>query len=155
MEEKKQVKEVMKLFQGRYIATMDLYPQESKDTNRIYPFYDNLKQNRFTTTQCKDCKHLSFPPRLICPNCLSEKLEWVDLPTRGKVKAVTEQQRGVPLGFEKPLIHALVDLGGKFNLFSRIVNCKAGELKEGDEVELYVFPVERDRVYYAFQPRSK
>lgn len=155
MEEKQQVKEVMKLFQGRYIATMDLYPQESKETNRIYPFYEHLKQGRFTTTQCKDCKHLAFPPRVICPDCLSEKLEWVDLPTKGKVKVVTEQLRGVPLGFEKPLIHALVDLGGKFNLFSRIVNCKAGELKEGDEVDLYVFPVERDRVYYAFQPRSK
>lgn len=150
-----EVKEIMKLFQGRYIATMDLYPQESKDSNRIYPFYDNLKQNRFTTTKCKDCKHRAFPPRVVCPNCMSEKLEWVDLPTRGRVKVVTEQQRGVPLGFEKPLIHALVDLGGKFNLFSRIVNCKAGELREGDEVELYVFPVERDRVYYAFQPRSK
>ena len=147
-----EAKEVMKLFQGLYIATMDLYPQETRETNRIYPFYENLKQGRFTTTKCKDCGHPAFPPRVICPECLSENLEWVDLPTKGKVKTFTEQQRGVPLGFEEPLIHALIDLGGKLNFFSRIVNCKAGELKEGDEVELSVFPVERERVYFAFQP---
>jgi uncharacterized protein len=149
------VKEIMKLFNGLYIGTMDLYPQESKESNRIYPFYDALRQDRFTTTQCKYCKHRAFPPRVMCPNCLSENLEWVDLPTKGTVLNFTEQQRGVPLGFEEPLIHALIDLGGKMKIFSRIVKCKAGELKEGDAVTLYVFPVERNRVYYAFEPVNK
>ena len=69
-----------------------------------------------------------------CPQCNSEDLEWVDLPTRGKVLRFTEEIAGVPLGFESPLIHALIDLGGKLRLFTRIVNCKVGQLKEGDEV---------------------
>ncbi len=146
---------------------MDIYPQESKEFNRIHPFYEFLKQGRFTTTMCKDCGQRSFPPRVVCPNCLSENLEWVDLPTRGMVKVVTEEEVGVPLGFETPLIHALIDLGGKLTLFTRIVNCKVGQLNEGDEVQLYVFPVDpvpiqvgreitlRDRVFYAFEPVKK
>ena len=157
----------LKILEGRYIASMDLYPQESKEFNRVHSFYDFLKQGRFTTTRCKDCGHRSFPPRVICPNCLSENLEWVDLPTRGKVKVITEEEVGVPLGFETPLIHGLIDLGGELTLITRIANCKVGQLKEGDEVQLYVFPVDpvpvqvgrqviqRDRVFYAFEPVKK
>jgi len=154
----------MELFRGRYIGTMDLYPQESKEFNRIYPFYEHLREKRFTTTRCKKCNHEAFPPRIICPQCLSEDLEWVDLPREGTVKVVTEEEVGVPLGFETPLIHALIDLGGRLQLFTRIANCKVGELKEGDRVRLYVFevppvPIEKGkesvthrRVYYAFEP---
>lgn len=154
----------IKILEGRYIATMDIHPQQARELNRIYPFYEFLKQGRFTTTQCKDCGHQPFPPRVICPNCLSENLGWVDLPTQGTVKVVTEEEVGVPLGFDPPLIHALVDLEGKLTLFTRIVNCKVNQLKEGDKVKLYVFPIDpvpiqirnetivKERVFYAFEP---
>ncbi len=154
----------LKILDGKYVATMDLYPQQAKEFNRIYPFYEFLKQGRFTTTRCKDCGHRSFPPRVICPNCLSENLEWTDLPTKGSVKVVTEEEVGVPLGFETPLIHSLIDLEGELTLFTRIVHCKVGQLKEGDEVRLCVFPVDsvpiqvgrevvqKERVFYAFEP---
>ena len=157
----------LKILEGKYIATMDIYPQEAKEFNRIHPFYEFLKQGRFTTTRCKDCGHQPFPPRVVCPNCLSENLEWVDLPTRATVEVVTEEEIGVPLGFETPLIHALINLGGKLTLFTRIMHCKVGQLKEGDEVKLYVFPVDpvpiqmgretvlKDRVFYAFEPVKK
>jgi len=52
------------------------------------------------------------------------------LPTKGKVITFTEEVVGVPLGFESPLIHALIDLEGKLTMFVRIVNCKAGNLKK-------------------------
>jgi hypothetical protein len=28
----------LKILEGKYMATMDLYPQEAKEFNRIYPF---------------------------------------------------------------------------------------------------------------------
>jgi hypothetical protein len=34
-----------------YPATMDMWPIEAKEFNRIWPFYENLKQGRFTTQQ--------------------------------------------------------------------------------------------------------
>jgi len=152
------------ILEDRYPSTMDLYPLEAKEFNRIHQFYENLKQKRFTTTKCKKCGHVPFPPRVICPKCNSEDLEWVDLPTRGKVLYVTEEVAGVPLGFESPLIHALVDLGQGRTLLTRIVNCKEGQLKQGDEVQLAVFDVppmrievkgtikEENRVFFAFEP---
>ncbi|AGL00071.1 Zn-ribbon domain-containing OB-fold protein [Desulfoscipio gibsoniae] len=153
---------MMGMMEGKYAVTMDLYPLESKEWNRIYPFYDHLKEGRLTTTVCKDCGKKAYPPRVICPECLSENLEWVDLPTRGRVLVVTEEEVGAPLGFKTPLIHAIVDLG-ELILFTKMTGVKMGELKEGDEAKLHVFPVDsvpvdgkkgtviwQERVFYAF-----
>lgn len=154
---------MIELLKGKYAVTMDMYPLQSKEWNRIYPFYDNLREGRFTTTACQDCKNKAFPPRVICPECLSENLEWVDLPTRGRVLVVSEEEVGVPFGFETPLIHALIEIA-EFKMMVRVNGVKMGELKEGDEVELNVFPVEavpvdgkkgavimQERVFYSFQ----
>lgn len=153
-----------------YPVTMDMWPLEAKEFNRIWPFYENLKQGRFTTTKCKNCGKVAYPPRVICPECYSEDLEYIDLPTRGKVIVFSEEVRGVPLGFEAPLIHAVIDLGVEpvRRLLSRIINCPAGYLKEGDEVQLVVFPIPAhpiekgkqgtimaERVFFAFEPVKK
>lgn len=150
---------------GKYMVTMDLFPQQSKEFNQVHPFYENLRQGRFTTTKCADCGAEPFPPRLLCPECYSTNMAWIDWPTVGTVIDLTEEMVGVPLGFGKPpLIHALLDLGGKKTFFVRIINCKEGELKPGDKVKLAVFdvdPVPQEmgrevvdipRVFYAFEP---
>ncbi len=123
------------ILEDKYIATMDFYPLEAQEFNRVYKFYENLREKKLTTTKCKKCGATPFPPRVVCPECNSEDLEWVALPTRGKVLQFSEEMAGVPLGFEAPLIHACIDLGGGFRFLSRIVHCPAGQLKEGDEVE--------------------
>ena len=153
--------------EGKYSQTMDIWPVQTKEFNRIYQFYDNLKEGRFTTTKCKKCGQVSYPPRVICPQCYSDELEYIELPKRAKVVYFVEQSRGVPLGFEAPLIHAWLDLGASSpvkKLLSRIINCPAGKLKEGDEVQLTVFKIPShfmdvkkevklvERVFFAFEP---
>ena len=153
------------ILDGKYMVTMDLYPQESKEFNQIYPFFEHLKEGRFTTTKCKECGAEPFPPRVLCPECWSKEMEWIDWPTTGTVVEFTEEVVGVPLGFGKPpLIHALVDLQGKRTMFVRIANCGQGELKVGDQVKVTVFDidpvpqevgretVEMPRVFFAFEP---
>jgi uncharacterized OB-fold protein len=150
---------------GKYMVTMDLFPQQSKEFNQIHEFYQFLREGRFTTTKCKACGSEPFPPRIMCPDCYSTDMEWIDWPTTATVIDFTEEMIGVPLGFGKPpLIHALIDLEGKKTFFARIINVKAGELKAGDKVKLAVFDVdpvpqevgrnvvEMPRVFYAFEP---
>ena len=158
------------ILEDKYPVTMDMWPIQAKEFNRIYPFYENLKQGKFTTTRCAQCGSVSYPPRVICPACYGEELAWVELPQEGKVLTFAEEMKGVPLGFEAPLIHALIDLGELSpvkRLLSRIINCPAGTLKEGAEVKLVVFEVpahplevKRDtvmaqRVFFAFEPKEK
>ena len=155
------------ILEGRYSNILDMYPQECKEFNRVYKFYDHLKEGRWTTTRCRECEKVSYPPRVICPECYSEELEWVDLPKRGKVVTVAEKLGGVPICFTPPLISAWIEFaeGSPIkHVLSRIINCEQGQLKEGDEVELVVFdvpshPMDKrkeklivDRVFFAFQP---
>ncbi|MBN2077293.1 MAG: Zn-ribbon domain-containing OB-fold protein [Dehalococcoidales bacterium] len=152
---------------GTYISQMDMWPLECQEFNRIYQFYDNLKEGRFTTTKCQKCGHVAYPPVIICPECWSEEMEWIDLPQTGKVVTFTETQAGAPIGFEPPLIIAWLNFGENSplkQLLARIINCPEGKLKEGDEVRFVVFdipahPIEVkkdtkicERVYYAFEP---
>ena len=155
------------ILEGKYFVTMDFYPNEAPEFNRISKFYENLAQKKFTTTRCKKCGATPFPPRVICPECNSDELEWVELATQGKVLNVSEEVAGVPLGFETPLIHAIIDLGHGLRLLSRVVNSPPGQLKEGDLVQLFVFPIpsmvldvkdgtkESPRVFFAFEPVKK
>jgi uncharacterized protein len=155
---------------GKYISEMDQWPLECPEFNRISPFYDNLRAGRFTTTRCKKCGHVAFPPGVICTKCWSEDLEWIDLPKRATAVAVTETLAGAPAGFDLPLI--LVWLGFEKgsplkHLLTRVINCKEGQLKEGDEVQFVVYDVPAhpidvkketkicERVYYAFEPVKK
>jgi uncharacterized OB-fold protein len=156
------------VLEDRYPVTMDMWPIEAKEFNRLHPFYDNLKAGRFTTTRCQQCGNVAYPPRVVCPECVGDELEWIDLPKEGKVLVLAEQVKGVPLGFESPLILAWIDLGPDSpvkRILSRIINCSAGQLREGDQVRLAVFdvpghPIEvkrdtimAERVYFAFEPK--
>ncbi|RLA86233.1 MAG: hypothetical protein DRG31_00885 [Deltaproteobacteria bacterium] len=159
------------ILEDKYPVTMDMWPLEAKEFNRVHQFYENLKAGKFTTTRCRTCGHVAYPPRVICPECYSDELEWVELPKRGRVINFTEEVRGVPLGFESPLIHAWIDLGEGSpikRILSRVINCPVGKLKEGSEVQLVVFevpshPIEvkggemrwAERVFFAFEPVEK
>lgn len=153
--------------EGKYSPTLDIWPIEAKEFNRIHTFYDNLRAGKFTTTKCMQCNHIAYPPRVICPECYSEELEWIELPKRGKVLTVAEKLVGVPICFDPPLIDAWIDLGENSpvkRMLSRIINCESGTLKEGDEVQLVIFdvpghPIEKrkerviaERVFFAFEP---
>lgn len=141
------------LIKDQYVATLDIFPQETEDYTRIYPFYQHLRENRLTTTRCKKCNEIAWSPRVVCPYCLSDELEWVDLPTKGKVKVFSQTSVLAPLGFESPITHALVELEGiNLTLFTRLVNTGTDEPVEGMEVELAVLPIHNDRVIFAFKP---
>jgi uncharacterized OB-fold protein len=152
------------ILEGLYPSTLDLYPFEAREFNRIHQFYENLRENRFTTTKCKKCGTTPFPPRVVCPKCNSDDLEWVDLSTKGKVLRFTEEVAGVPHGFDAPLIHARIELEDGHKLICRIANCKEGELKEGAAVQLFAYEVppmivenrgvmaESPRMFFAFEP---
>jgi len=156
--------------EGRYSPTLDMWPIEAKEFNRIHEFYENLREGKFTTTECKKCGHVSYPPRVICPGCYSDELEWIELPKKGKVIVVVEKWGGVPICYEPPLIDAWIDLGENSpvkHILSRMINCPPETLKEGDGVQLVVFdvpahPIELrketktvERVFFAFEPVKK
>jgi len=158
------------VLEDKYPVSMDMWPIQCKEFNRVWQFYENLKQGKLTTTKCKGCGKVSYPPRVICPECYSEDLEYVELPKKAKIVVFSEELKGVPLGYDSPLIHATIEFppGSPIKgLVTKIVNCPAGKLKDGDEVQLVIFPVPphpmdvkggvamKERVFFAFEPVNK
>jgi uncharacterized OB-fold protein len=131
---------------------LDFYPLEDSKNTMIGPFFANLKQGRLTTTKCKECGKLLWPPRIVCSNCLSNDLEWIDLGTEGELYAFTEMKIGAPLGFvqDAPFCTGIVKIGGLL-ISARIDNAKYDELKIGQNVKLKIVELEDGRVFYRFR----
>lgn len=133
---------------------LDFYPPEDEKYTRIAQFFKNLKERRLTTTKCKKCDKISWPPRVICPNCLSDELEWTDLGTEGELYAFTEMRLGAPLGFvqDMPFCIGIVKIGGLL-ISTRIDNAKYEQLKIGDKMKLKIIQLKDGRVFFRFKPR--
>src|SRR3989304_5774233 len=130
---------------------LDFYPLEDAKFTGISQFFANLKEGRLTTTKCKKCGKLLWPPRIICSNCFSNELEWVDLGREGELYAFTEMRVGAPLGFveDVPFCMGIVKIGG-FLISTRIDDAKYDELKIGDRLRLKIVALSDGRVFFRF-----
>ncbi len=139
------------MLQEGYYYTLDPYPLETQEFNKLYSFFDHLREGRLTTTQCNRCGHKAWPPRTVCPECLSDQLQWVDLPKRGHIYAWSMQEHGLPLGFAGPIFFVLVDLEDGTRIFSRLLDASLEEIHVGDTVEFAVMEIPGNRVLHAFR----
>lgn len=130
---------------------LDFYPLQDEKFTRISKFFQNLKEGRLTTTMCKMCGKLLWPPRIVCPECLSVDLEWIDLGVEGELYAFTEMRLGAPLGFveDVPFCVGIVKIGGLL-ISARIDDAKHEDLKIGDKVGLKIVELPDGRVFYRF-----
>lgn len=125
--------------EATYWAATDPYPREHEKETRIHPFYAALGEGRLTTSRCRDCGDWSWPPRVVCPSCYSEELDWGELPRVGRVTGFTIQEVGLPPGFEGPAVFVLVDVG-PVRIFSRLTESDPESVEIGAAVEFV--PVE-------------
>ena len=132
---------------------LDFYPLQDEKNTKISQFFKNLKEGRLTTTKCKKCGKLLWPPRIFCPECLSDKLEWINLGTEGQLYGFTEVRLGAPLGFvqDAPFCVGIVKIGGLL-ISARIDDATYEDLKIGDKVLLKIIELDNGRVFYRFIP---
>lgn len=134
----------------------DFYPLEDADHTRIHPFFENLRQGRLTTTRCTGCGALHWQPRVVCPRCNGDALEWVDLPREGRLFAFTAVYAGAPLGMEAdvPFVVAIVELdGAPLKIVARVDGARYEDLRIGEPVALKVVPLTDGRVWFRFAPK--
>lgn len=135
---------------------LDFYPLEDEKFTRIHQFFTNLKAGKLTTTKCKNCSTILWQPRVVCSECLSEDLEWIELPKEGELFAYTAMVLGAPLGMEKdvPFVIGIVKLKDiDLKILSRVDDVKYEDCFIGMKVELKLTELEDGRVFYRFKPR--
>ena len=89
------------------------------------PFWDGLREGVVRIQRCGDCGRLIFYPRSLCPNCLSEALDWVAVSGRGKLYSFTIVRRAVHPAFQVdvPYVYAIVELEEGPRVTANVVNC--------------------------------
>jgi uncharacterized protein len=133
---------------------LDFFPLETPDQTRLSGFYDALRMGKFRTTRCPNDRELHWPPRVVCPKCHTESLEWIDLPTRGRIYAFSAVLAGAPLGMEAdvPYVVGLIDLeGAPLRLFGRIVGRPWESCQIGGPVRVEPFEHDDGRIFYRFR----
>jgi uncharacterized OB-fold protein len=114
------------------------------------PFWTRLRTDGvFTIQQCSRCGERQFPPRLVCPKCLSKEFTFEPLKGTATVYSFSRVLRA-PAGYEVPRTLALVDLDEGFRVFTEIVGAEAVQC--GDRVRLRPVPVNETVTLYKFEP---
>jgi uncharacterized OB-fold protein len=137
---------------------LDFLPRQGESDTRIAMFFARLREGRLSTTRCPRDGHLSWPPRTVCPRCHAGELEWIDLPSSGRLYAFSAVLGGAPLGMEEevPFAVGLVDLdGAPLRLFGRIVGRPWNELSIGEPVEVETYAVPDGRYFYRFRAGNR
>ncbi len=139
-----------------YFRALDPFPLQSAEHTKLHEFYVHLADGRLTTSRCRGCGRLDWPPRAFCPDCASDAFDWVDLPAEGTVHGFTVQETGVPAGFTGPLVFAIVKLGG-LKIFAPVVTRVPAALAIGARVRFAPVRVADDpkgapRHLVAFEP---
>jgi len=92
---------------------------------------------RLEADKCRNCGHISFPPRLVCPDCGGREFGSVQLPGRGRLLTYTII-RVAPHGFEDeaPYAAGVAELDNGVRLTAQIVDCDFAGLKVGLPVKI-------------------
>ena len=101
------------------------------EKTKIHQFWENLKDNKLTTTKCPECNEITWPPRHFCPKCYFAELEWIELKQEGVLETFTEI--GVALKeFNAPFLAGCIRLDDNGPLiFARMRNCSRDEVELG------------------------
>ncbi len=102
-------------------------------------FWDAVNQRRLVVQFCTDCHTLQYPPRPMCRDCGSKKLEWKETSGRGHILAYMVVEDGriqlrVP---DQPYNMAVITLDEdpRINFLSNLPGTEVDKVPVGAPVE--------------------
>jgi uncharacterized OB-fold protein len=129
-----------------------LLPEPTPETA---PYWEGCHQHELRLQFCTDCQKHFFYPRIFCPTCLSDAVEWRTVSGTGTLLTYVLSARPAP-GFEHELPYAIaiVQLAEGPHLMSNIVNTELTpqNLRAGMPVEVVFEDVTETITLPKFQP---
>ncbi len=97
-------------------------------------FWTGLSEKKLLGRSCNGCGAKFFPLRPLCPQCLTDDLEWVQLSEHGTLHSWTEVHMASPNSI-RPSLLGLVDLqDGIGRIAAKIRDAEARQLSIGMSV---------------------
>lgn len=99
-------------------------------------YQDKLAQGVFEIQRCTVCNKHVFYPRVLCPHCGGDQLEWMAPSGRGTVYSTTVVRRKEADGGDYNV--ALIDLDEGPRMMSRVVTVQPSAVRIGMAVQARV-----------------
>ena len=115
-------------------------------------FHRRLHEDRkLYATRCRDCSETAFPPRLHCPKCISDAIDWLEITSamEAKLYAFTTQSRG--LRFTAPEVIGVVEIPDVGLIISPVAGTMS-DLEIGQPLQPEVIDIHDGLSFYRFVP---
>jgi len=95
------------------------------------PFWEGTRKGKLLIQHCKACEKHIFYPRIACPYCFSDDVEWVEASGKGKIYTYTVVVSNAPSAFipDMPYVVAVVRLEEGVQMLTNIVDCDPDKLE--------------------------
>ena len=100
------------------------------------PYWLSGQAGKLSLPKCRSCGQAHWYPRLYCPHCSGESLEWITCSGKGVIHTFTVvRQSGHPYFKNKvPYVLAMIDLEEGPRLMSNIIDCDVEKVAIGAPV---------------------
>ncbi len=119
------------------------------------PFWEGARRGELLLPRCGDCQHTWWPPGPVCPQCLSDRVEWRRASGRGVVASWVVFHRRLVPGFEPPYNVAWVQLEEGPRLVANLVDVPLAEIRTGMPVEAVFQRLTDEVTLVQFRPRRQ
>ena len=109
-------------------------------------YFEEAKAGRLVYQRCGGCKAVISYPRVVCPSCMSEDLQFVPSAGRGTIYSHTTLYRAGHPAFadDVPYTIVLVDLDEGARVIADLVDSRPEDVAVGMAVEVLFDPVTED-----------
>ena len=117
-------------------------------------YWEALVRHELYFQRCRDCATERFPPRAVCPACLSSATAWVRASGRGTVYSFTVTHQNQAPGFREalPYVLAVVELAEGPRMMTNVVGCAPDDVRIGMAVEIEYDDVTPEVTLAKFRP---
>ncbi|NKB39118.1 MAG: hypothetical protein GKR93_18455 [Gammaproteobacteria bacterium] len=112
-----------------------IFPRPSPET-AVY--WDACREHKLMIQQCHSCNHFQFYPRIMCTQCMSSEVNWVQASGKAEVLSFTIVRHPVSKAYaeETPYVVALIQLSEGPTLMSNVIECDLETVAIGMPVEV-------------------
>ena len=124
------------------------HPQIFHSTEK---FWLGLRDRKLLAPKCKNCREIFFPPRLHCPKCLYNEMDWVELSGRGTLYSWSEIHMPSQT-FDVPYVIGIIDLEESVGRMISKVRARVEDLKIDMPMKIDYEDVDEDLTLYIWVP---
>ena len=113
-------------------------PLASIHSSWSLPYWNAARERKLLIRKCKACNEFHFMPRYLCPNCWSDRLEWVEAKGTGKVHSFSIVRRASSAAYAPrvPYVLALIELDEGPRMMANVLGDDALAVAIDDQVKV-------------------